>query len=77
MSMKKSRDFSLSNCPDQEALDKLFAFVIDNPRASRWMKDALMDARTRDPNDVLNEVAILRFLLEKCAEYAVADPSSG
>lgn len=77
MSMKKSRDFSVSSCPDQKALDELFSFVIDNPRTSPWMKEALREARTRDPNDVLNEIAILRFLLERRAEYAGAGLSSG
>jgi hypothetical protein len=38
--------------------------ILDDPKASEWLKSALMSAATRDPIEALNDALLLAATLE-------------
>lgn len=58
---------------DRTAMDHA-AFVLQHPRMSRWIKNAVREAMDEDPLSVLNDLEILRvIMLQRTAEDRAND----
>ncbi|WP_127520013.1 hypothetical protein [Mesorhizobium sp. Z1-4] len=51
--------------------DDRIEWVLSHPKMSDWLKDALRGARKRDPEDLLNDLAVLDQLLKRRAEAQI------
>lgn len=47
------------------------ADILTDPSASRWLKDALRAAMSRDAIDAANDARVLADVLQRCADIAL------